>query len=474
MAEQDIALMAHLLRRAGFGASRDEIEAKAAQGYDSVVQELLNPESQEAVEEDLLIRYNPSYYEAAAIENNVQQWIWRMINSPRQLQEKVALFWHMIFCAGHSKIDSGQEMGLMVDIFRQDGMGKFDELLLKLSTNPGMMYYLDNTESHKANLNENYGRELLELFSLGVGMDEAFNYSEDDVKVCARAFTGWNIAPSYPPFPHGRSPWEFRFDPADHDSTEKTFLGQTGNWNGEDIIDIICKQPATARFIARKMYDFFVADEPPVPSWRQSQPRDLAAINTLEKAYFDSRYEIKAMLKALFTSDFFKSESVHYAKVKSPAEVVIGTLRMVGHHTSPQPGLFFVAMEPKYMGMDLLNPPTVEGWHTGAEWINSGTLIDRINFAAGLLGDTGLPGVKSIVGRLMDRSDSIPPEEFVDGCLDLTGPLTIAEETRSELVAHVQAGGELRHGTESERENFSQRTGEMLQFIATTSEFQFG
>ena len=140
MAEQDIALMAHLLRRAGFGASRDEIEAKAAQGYDSVVQELLNPETQEAVEEDLLVRYNPSYYEAAAIENNVQQWVWRMINSPRQLQEKVALFWHMIFCAGHSKIDSGQEMGLMVDIFRQDGMGKFDDLLLGLSTNPGMMY----------------------------------------------------------------------------------------------------------------------------------------------------------------------------------------------------------------------------------------------------------------------------------------------------------------------------------------------
>jgi hypothetical protein len=180
------------------------------------------------------------------------------------------------------------------------------------------------------------------------------------------------------------------------------------------------------------------------------------------------------MLKALFTSDFFKSESVHYAKVKSPAEVVIGTLRMVGQHTGPEPGLFFVAMEPKYMGMDLLNPPTVEGWHTGAEWINSGTLIDRINFAAGLLGDTELPGVKSIIGRLMGGSDAVRPEDFVDGCLDLTGPLTVAEETRSELVAHVQSGGELRHGSESERQNFSQRTGEMLQFIATTSEFQFG
>ena len=248
MADQDIALVAHLMRRAGFGASRDEIEAKAAQGYDTVVQELLNPTG--GLDEDILMRYNPAYYEAAAIEVNTQLWVYRMINSPNQLQEKVALFWHMIFCAGHSKIDSGQEMGIMVNMFREHGMGRFDDLLLRLSENPGMMYYLDNTESHKANLNENYGRELLELFSLGVGHDGAFNYSEDDVKVCARAFTGWNVAPSYPPFPHGRSPWEFRFDPADHDASEKTFLGETGPWNGDDIIRIICEQPGTARFLA--------------------------------------------------------------------------------------------------------------------------------------------------------------------------------------------------------------------------------
>ena len=263
MADQDIALVAHLMRRAGFGASRDEIEAKAAQGYDTVVQELLNPTG--GLDEDILMRYNPAYYEAAAIEVNTQLWVYRMINSPNQLQEKVALFWHMIFCAGHSKIDSGQEMGIMVNMFREHGMGRFDDLLLRLSENPGMMYYLDNTESHKANLNENYGRELLELFSLGVGHDGAFNYSEDDVKVCARAFTGWNVAPSYPPFPHGRSPWEFRFDPADHDASEKTFLGETGPWNGDDIIRIICEQPGTARFLARHMYNFFVADEPQVP-----------------------------------------------------------------------------------------------------------------------------------------------------------------------------------------------------------------
>ena len=352
-------------------------------------------------------------------------------------------------------------------------MGRFDDLLLRLSENPGMMYYLDNTESHKANLNENYGRELLELFSLGVGMDEAFNYSEDDVKVCARAFTGWNVAPSYPPFPHGRSPWVFRFDPADHDDSEKTFLGETGPWNGDDIIDIICKQPGTARFLARHMYNFFVADEPQIPAWRLTPPRDIEAIKILEQAYFDSNYSIKAMLEAMFTSDFFKDESVRYQKVKNPAEMVVSLLRMVGEHKEIKPGLFELSQEPKYMGQDLMNPPTVEGWHTGREWIDSGTLVERINFAAELLGNTELEGVQGLVSRLMARGDSLTPEQFVDGCLDMTGPVQVTSDTHAQLVAHASQEGNLSHGSDDERATFTRRTGEMFQMIAATAEFQF-
>ena len=471
MADQDIALVSHLMRRAGFGASRDEIEAKAAQGYDNVVRELLNPAG--GLDEDILMRYYPSYYEAGAIEVNTQLWVYKMINSPNQLQEKVALFWHMIFCAGHSKIDSGQEMGIMVDMFREHGMGRFDDLLLKLSQNPGMMYYLDNTESHKANLNENYGRELLELFSLGVGKDGAFNYSEDDVKVCARAFTGWNVAPSYPPFPHGRSPWVFRFDPADHDGSEKTFLGETGPWNGDDIIRITCDQPGTARFLARHLYNFFVADEPQIPAWRLTPPRDLEAIEILEKAYYDSGHSIKAMLEALFTSDFFKDESVRYQKVKNPAEMVISLLRMVGEHKEIKPGLFELSQEPKYMGQDLMNPPTVEGWHTGREWIDSGTLVERINFAAELLGNTELDGVRGLVSRLMDRGDTLTPNQFVEGCLDMTGPVQVTPETHAQLLAHAAQEGNLSHGNDDERATFTRRTGEMFQMIVATAEFQF-
>jgi uncharacterized protein (DUF1800 family) len=475
MADQhDIALMAHLLRRAGFGASRAEIEARAAQGYDATVEELLNPEAHPGIDEDLMLRYNPSYYQAAAIEMNVQEWVYRMINEPRQLQEKMALFWHMIFCTGHSKIDSGQEMGRMIALFRKHGMGNFHNLLTQLSTSPGMMYYLDNTESHKVAVNENYGRELLELFSLGVGKDEAFNYTENDVKACARAFTGWNNAPSYPPFPYGRSPWQFRYDPADHDDSEKTFLGQTGRWNGDDVLNIICRQPATARFISRHLYNFFVADEVPVPSWRQTAPRDIAAINALEKTYFDSGYDIKAMLKTLFTSDFFKAENVRYAKVKSPADMVASLMRATGEHCDEhKPGLFEITQEPKYMGMDLMNPPTVEGWHTGHEWIDSGTLVERINFASSYLGNTDLPGVRDMVKRLASRGANLSPEQFVDGCMDMVGCLNITADTRRELIAHAQRGGELRHGTAAERDEFTRRSGEMFQMLASTSEFQF-
>ena len=473
MANQDIALMAHLLRRAGFGASRDQLDPYVAKGYEATVEELLSPEQQPGVDEDLLIRYHPNFYESANIQGNVQQWVYRMTNDPRQLQEKMALFWHTILCAGHSKIDAGYEMHQMIKMFREKGMGSFRDLLVELSRTPGMVYYLDNSESHKTAINENYGRELLELFSLGVGRDEQFNYSEDDVKICARAFTGWNVAPAYPPFPYGRSTWEFRYDPADHDDTEKTFLGETGRWNGEDIIAIICKQPGAARFIARHMYDFFVADEPPVPAWRQTPPRDMEAIQTLEQAYFDSGYNIKAMLRALFNSDFFRSEAVRFQKVKSPAEVVAGTLRLVGEHQEIKPGLYEIAQEPKYMGMDLMNPPTVEGWHTGREWIDSGTLVERINFVADMVGNTKLPGVQSIINRLVAQGRTLSPEQLVDGCLDLIGPMEVTQDTKNGLLEHARKGGTLRHGSQAERADFALRVAEMLQMIAATAEYQF-
>jgi uncharacterized protein (DUF1800 family) len=222
------------------------------------------------------------------------------------------------------------------------------------------------------------------------------------------------------------------------------------------------------------MYNYFVADEPQIPAWRLTPPRDVDAITILEKAYFDSGYNIGAMLEALFTADFFKAEDVRYAKVKSPAEVVAGTLRLAGDHREVKPGLFEISQEPKYMGMDLMNPPTVEGWHTGREWIDSGTLVERINFASDYLGNTEMPGIKDIVSRLASRGASLTPADFVDGCLDLVGPLLVGDDTREELTSHAQKAGNLSHGSEATNAEFTRRTGEMLQMIAATAEYQFG
>ena len=367
MADKDIALMAHLMRRAAFGATREELEAYVAKGYEATVEELLHPENQPAWDEDVNIRAYPEYGDRPNVINNEVMWAYRMINTQRPLEDKIALFWHGILCSGYAKVDNGRQVSLQIDMFRRLGLGSFRDVLNELSRDPAMVMFLDNTDNHKGSINENYGRELLELFSLGVGMDGQLNYTEDDVKAASRAFTGWSVAPTMPVFPYGRADWQFLYDPADHDGGEKTFLGETGRWNGEDIVGIIVRQPATARFIARHLYDFFVADEPQVPAWKDTPPRDIDAIRTLEKAFIESDYDMRSVLRVLFNSDFFKSEAIRYAKVKSPTDVVIGTMRLVQDFKTPKPGMFPIAMEMGYMGQELMNPPTVEGWHTGRE-----------------------------------------------------------------------------------------------------------
>jgi uncharacterized protein (DUF1800 family) len=466
MAEQDIALMAHLMRRAGFGASYEELERRAGQGYQGTVDDLLNPESQPDLEMDILKRRFIEWKEMNALEVNQAYWTYRMINTERPLQEKVTLFWHGILCTGNTKCEHGYQMKLLLDMFREKGMGKFDEILRSLARDPSMVFYLDNCMSHNGAINENWSRELLELFAMGVGMDDHANYSEDDVKEAARAFTGWTITNAIPRYPYGRYESNFIYNRYDHDEEEKTFLGETGNLNGDDIIDIICKQPSAARFVARHLYNFFVADEVEIPAWQRTAPMDPAAIKMLEDEYFRSGYDITAMLRVLFNSEFFKN--ARFEKVKSPTEVVIGTMKLVKDFTSPKLGLNTLANNIRYMGQDLLNPPTVEGWHTGREWIDSGTLVERINFAADQLGNTKLPGVQDIVSRLGSQQIS-NPEALIDGCLEMVGNYELAPETRAQLVEHVQKGGPVSPGSEE----YSNRVGEILQLIVATQEFQF-
>ena len=465
MPDHDIALVSHLMQRAGFGASRAELETRAAQGYEATVEELLHPENQPEVDEDIMFRYFPHLEAPAAPVQGQTNWVYRMITTQRPLEEKMVLFWHQLFATGNSKVDNPPELVQQIAMFRRHGLGSYRDLLVELAKNPAMIFWLDNNGNHNGAINENWGRELMELFSMGVG-----NYSEDDIKEASRAFTGWTIAPKLPRQPLGRFHWGFEFKPEDHDDGEKTFLGHTGHFNGDDIIDLIVQRPATARFLSRHLYDFFVADEPQVPSWDITPPRDPEAIRTLEQAYVDSSYDLRSILRTLFLSDFFKA--ARFARVKSPAELVISTVRLAGNFAAPRPGVQALAAECAYQGQELLNPPSVESWHTGSEWIDGGALVRRVNFAAKFLGDTTLPGVRALVDALRARG-TLTPEEFVDACLDLIGPLDVGADTRHELLGQAAEGGDLSWETEEAASAAEHRVGVMLTLISASREYQF-
>ena len=463
--KEDIALIAHLMRRAGFGASRQELEDRAAKGYEATVEELLHPEDQPPIDDDILYRFLPGYEGALGPPINQAEWVYRMVNTQRPLEEKLALFWHQLFATGNSKVDNPPEITQQIAMFRRQALGSFRDLLVELAKNPAMIWWLDNNGNHNGAINENWGRELLELFSMGVG-----NYSEDDIKDASRAFTGWTIEPKIPRNPLGRFYWNFEYRPEDHDDGEKNFLGHSGRFNGEDIIDIVVKQPATAKFLARHLYNFFVADEPQVPSWNINPPNDPDAIDQLVAAYDESDGSLQAMMRLLFNSDFFKN--ARFARVKSPAELVVSTVRLAGSYQGPRPGFNMLAMECNWQGQELLNPPSVESWHTGGEWIDGGALVRRVNFAAGLLGDTSLPGVKTIIAKLRESGVSAP-EEFVDACLDIVGPLEFSESTRSELLDQANEDGGLNWDSEESSEKSERNIGVMLALIAASRDFQF-
>ena len=463
--KEQIALLGHLMRRAGFSAPYQELVALAAKGYEATVDELLHPEEQEAVDTELLYRFMPGYEGALGPPLNQAEWVYRMINTHRPLEEKMALFWHQLFATGNSKVDNPPELTQQIVMFREHGMGRFPDLLVELARNPAMIFWLDNNGNHMGAINENWGRELLELFSMGVG-----NYSEEDIKEASRAFTGWTIGPKIPRNPLGRFYWNFEYRPEDHDDGQKTFLGETGAFNGEDIIDIVVKQPATARFLSRHLYNFFVADEPQVPSWNITPPNDPAAIDALIATYNETDGDIRAMLRTLFNSDFFRE--ARYSRVKSPAELVIGTARMAGNYLGPRPGFNQLAFECAYQGQELLNPPSVESWHTGAEWIDGGALVRRVNFAAGLMGNTSLPGVQSIIGNLRERG-AMTPAQLVEACLEVAGPVEVSEGTYSELLEQARQDGDVTWDTEADGAESERRVGLMLALIAASRDFQF-
>jgi uncharacterized protein (DUF1800 family) len=365
----------HLLRRAGFGASPAELAQYQQLGLAGTVERLINYEHVDNSALDQ--RLSQSNFDLTKRADIGRWWTTRMVYTARPLEEKMTLFWHGLLTSAISKVHFPQAMIAQNQFLRANALGQFPDILKGISRDPAMMIWLDTSSNKKGHPNENYARELMELFSLGVG-----NYTEQDVREGARAFTGWSLQGQ-----PKQGNFSYIFRPLLHDDGEKTFLGQTGNFDGDDVVDIIVKQPASARFIANKLFSFFAYPHP---------TDDVLA--PLVQTYVASNYSIKALVRAILTSDEFYSPRAYRALVKSPVEYVVGTMRALGLDTSAL-GLPLAMTQ---MGQELFNPPNVAGWPGGPAWLASGTWISRLNFANAVASALGQP--PRLLGNLGGQS----------------------------------------------------------------------
>jgi len=394
------ARAAHLLERAGFGGTPDEIDWLAAMTPEAAVATLVDyrsidrsslPEFEESgfwepsfrqfpvsrpaatelaerTGEAMGVSVKPAgnrplqpvtnrffyWLRATALETRRLGFWWldRMVRTPRPLEEKLTLFWHGHFATSEEKLRDYRKIALQIKTLRAHATGNFGELLVAVAKDPAMLVFLDAAQNVKGAPNENFGREVMELFTMGVG-----NYSEDDIREAARAFTGW-----------GNDDLRFVIDAEKHDAGSKRFLGREGNFTGEDILAIILEQKQTAIYIATKLYRFFVREE--------ISP---AFAETLGNLLRDNRYEIAPFLRTIFLSEDFYSEPSVATHIKSPTELIVSTYRKRGLRELPGiPDPYTVS---KTLGQILLYPPTVAGWSQGRSWITPGLLFERANFA---------------------------------------------------------------------------------------------
>ena len=339
---------AHLYRRAGFGGTPAEIEALATAGAGPAVEAFLHPKTPEVAFTDFPDDYDP--IRRSLHTPSAQTWFLdRMLRARHPLAEKMAFFWHGHFATSYRKVPAPM-MVAQINIFRTLGLGDFRSLLLATSKDPAMLVWLDNRANVKAHPNENFAREVMELFTLGLG-----NFSEADVRDGARAFTGWTI---------GRD-GGFA-DLADrHDEGTKTVLGRSGNLGGEDVIAAIVAQPAHQRFISRKLLEYFVYSDP--------EPE---LVDALAHTYASSGGNIATTVGTIFRSNVFFSQRAYRSMPKSPVEFVIGTLRFMEVGAIPRDTPQWLAR----MGQEILAPPNVKGWDGGPMWVNTTTLLARLNY----------------------------------------------------------------------------------------------
>src|SRR5438552_3691534 len=350
--------VAHLLRRSGFGATKAELDHFAAMGQTAATEAILNysKTSNAALESQLptIDLGGTPQPTAAAIQ---AWWLQRMAQSARPLEEKMTLFWHGLLTSGLDKAGPAQ-LFTQNQLFRGMALGNFDDLLKAVSKDPAMMVYLDTETNRKGKPNENYARELMELFTTGIG-----HYTEDDVRESARSFTGWTLQGGK----QLRYASASQLVPRLHDAGVKTFMGKTGTFTGDDIVEMLVPLRATAVRLSTRLFSFFAYPNP-----------DQEIVNHLADTFQKAHYNVGAVVREIFTMDAFYSDQAYRALVKSPAELVAQTLKATGANAR---GYTAAAAAMAPMGQVLFYPPNVAGWPGGSSWINSSTLLNRINFA---------------------------------------------------------------------------------------------
>jgi len=451
---------AHLYRRGGFGASRTELRDAVDYGMEATVKRLFDS-PKEAIKRETAISgpmgTNPTTGMPDSSRHAAQlqaAWVQRMITGIEPLREKMSLFWHNHFATSIKKVNNGELMEKQGNLLFTHALGSFRQMIRDMSRDPAMLVWLDSNQNVKSHPNENYAREVMELFSLGVG-----NYKEKDIQEGARAFTGWHTSDGKFTFVHG-----------EHDTGPKTFLGQKGNFDGEDILRILLEQPACAKFISRKLYHFFVNENVTPPD---------SFLAPLADAFRKSDYDITVPVQMILLSKHFYSDHAYRQKVKWPVEYAVGAVRMIGVGRTGQITVnsYSLLGTLELMGQLLYAPPNVKGWEAGKAWLNTATVLARHNFAHSLvngMGDLNENAKKYNQQTFLTAADPLAimrgqeltePDRVVDLYARLLLPGDFRPEVRSKLINYI---GDV----DPETRTFDQRCRDAIFVMLTLPEYQ--
>jgi uncharacterized protein (DUF1800 family) len=407
----DLKKAGHLYRRAAFGATYAELVQAVKDGPKATIDQLLKggkPDADfEATSEFMAsARSLPASSEGTRL---AAWWLWRILHTSHPLAEKISVFWHNHFATSHAKVQNAQFLIGQYRLIRRHALGDFRELLQGMSFDPAMLVWLDAKDSKKGKPNENYARELMELFSLGIG-----HYTETDIREAAKAFTGYDVKAG-----------KMVFDPKQHDDDEKRVLGKAGKWKGDDIVRICLDQPACPRFIVRKLYRFLVSET--------TEP-DNELIQPLADQYRQSGFDTRKLVETILRSNHFFSAAAYRQRVKGPVDFAVGIVRGLEGTAGP----LLLAEELERLGQALFSPPSVKGWDGGPTWLNAQTLLFRQNLALALTSTAdGRFGRRCDPVAVLKKYHATTDAEVVDFLLGVFHQHDVPKAARDQLLKYL-------------------------------------